>query len=259
MILIISPAKTLDLSEETRYTANYSLPSYQQEAHELVRVLSGYSATQIKELMGVSDNLAQLNYERYQKFQPEFNPENAKQALLTFNGDVYTGFDLETYGEADYRYAQEHLRILSGLYGLLRPLDLIQPYRLEMGTRLKNEKGKDLYAFWGDQIARALNQALEEAGTSTLVNLASNEYFKSVDTNALAGDIITPSFKDIRGGKPKVISFFAKKARGLMCDFAIKEKVSDPEKLKAFNGMGYEYNPELSSEKDWVFTREDNS
>lgn len=257
MILIISPAKTLDLSDETRHTANYSLPNHLEETRELVSVLSGYGPQEIKQLMSVSDKLAELNYERYQQFQPnKFSPENAKQALLTFNGDVYTGFDLPAYGEGEYRYAQQHLRILSGLYGLLRPLDLIQPYRLEMGTKLKNERGKDLYQFWGDQITEALNQALAEAGQKTLVNLASNEYFKAVNASKLDAEIITPAFKDIRDGKPKVITFYAKQARGAMCDFAIKEKINDPEGLKAFTGMGYAFDSELSSDKDWVFTRE---
>jgi uncharacterized protein len=256
MILIISPAKTLDLSEETRYTSHFSLPTHLEETQQLVGVLAEMEPEQIGELMSVSPKLARLNYERYQAFSTPFDPSNAKQALLTFNGDVYTGFDLESYGEEEFEYAQAHLRILSGLYGLLRPLDLIQPYRLEMGTKLSNARGKDLYAFWGDPITQALNQALAQSDAPVLVNLASNEYFKSVQRQGIEGRIITPVFKDIREGLAKTIALFAKQARGEMCDYVIQAKVRDPEALKDFTRMGYHYDESRSTDNEWVFVRE---
>ena len=255
MIFIISPAKKLDLSEETRFTQNYSLPAHLEDTQVLVKSLARMKEKKIGELMGISPKLAALNYDRYQSFSLPFTPDNAKQALMCFKGDVYLSFNLEDYQEAEFAFAQKHLRILSGLYGLLKPLDLIQPYRLEMGTKMKNRRGKDLYAFWGDRITKALNEALEESGSSLLVNLASNEYFKSVKPKKLKGKIITPVFKDDRNGQLKSIFLYAKQARGAMCDFAIREKVTEPEQLKAFTGMGYAYHDALSTEDQWVFTR----
>lgn len=255
MILVISPAKKLDLSEETRFTQNYSLPAQLEDTQRLVKSLSRLTPKKIGSLMQISEKLAYLNYERYQEFQLPFTIENAKQALLCFNGDVYQSFQLAQYGEEEFGFAQRHLRILSGLYGLLRPLDLIQAYRLEMGTPFKSRRGKNLYEFWGDRITKALNQALAEADTDMLVNLASHEYFKSIKTPKLKGRIITPTFKDERNGTFKSIFLFAKQARGAMCDYAIQEKITDPEGLKGFNGMGYHYHAALSTEDQWVFTR----
>ena len=255
MIFIISPAKKLDFSEETRFTQNYSMPAHISDTEQLVKVLVKKSEKKIAELMDISPKLAALNYERYQSFTTPFTPENSKQALLSFKGDVYLSFDLESYSEEEFTFAQKHLRILSGLYGLLKPLDLIQPYRLEMGTKLNNRRGKNLYEFWGERITKALNEQFEGSGSDVLVNLASNEYFKSVKPKKLKGRVITPSFKDDRNGQFKAIFLFAKQARGAMCDFAIKEKVTDPEDLKNFNGMGYVYNETLSNGDSWVFTR----
>lgn len=256
MILVISPAKTLDLSEDTRYTQRHSQPLLLDESKRLVDQLMQLDPHALGELMHISDDLAKLNYDRYQQFTTPFSPKNAKQALLTFNGDVYTGLDLATYQESEFDYSQQHLRILSGLYGVLRPLDLIQPYRLEMGTRLRNERGKNLYEFWGERITLALRQDLAEQGATNLVNLASQEYFKSVNTTSLGVRVITPQFKEIRDGQAKTIAIYAKQARGVMCDYAIKEKITDPEALKGFTGMGYHYNEAASELDNWVFTRE---
>ncbi|MEO0468898.1 MAG: peroxide stress protein YaaA [Bacteroidota bacterium] len=255
MIFVISPAKNLDTSEESRFTQTYSQPAHLDDAQKLVNILAKKSSKSLGKLMHISDNLAALNHERYQSYHTPFHTQNAKQALFTFKGDVYLSFDLEEYTDDEFSFAQRHLRILSGLYGLLKPLDLIQPYRLEMGTSLKNRRGKDLYAFWGDRIAKGLNEALQSAGDETLINLASNEYFKSANRKSLKANVITPVFKDEKNGKLKVISFFAKKARGAMCDFAIKEKITKAEALKDFKGLGYQYDTVLSSKQEWVFTR----
>ena len=254
MIYLISPAKKLDFTDNGNSQV-YSQPELLEESQKLVKSLARLSAPKIGELMGISANLAQLNFERYQDFSVPFTPDNARQALLAFKGDVYQSFDLESYTDHEFTYAQQHLRILSGLYGLLKPMDLIQPYRLEMGTRFKTRRGKNLYEFWGDRITRALIQVMKENETDTLINLASNEYFKSINKKLLKGRIITPSFKDDRDGVYKSIFLFIKQARGAMCDFAIQEKLTDPEELKAFTGMGYAFNDELSSENEWVFTR----
>ncbi|MEZ4850135.1 MAG: peroxide stress protein YaaA [Bacteroidia bacterium] len=255
MIFVISPAKKLDFSEETRFTQNYSMPAHMDDTEQLVKVMVKKSEKKIAELMSISPQLAALNYERYQNFTTPFTPENAKQALLAFKGDVYLSFDLESYSEGEFDFAQKHLRILSGLYGLLKPLDLIQPYRLEMGTKLSNRRGKNLYDFWGDRITKALNQDLEELSSDVLVNLASNEYFKSVKPAKLNARVITPGFKDDRNGQFKTIFLYAKQARGAMADFAIRNKINTPEGLKTFDGMGYVFNESLSKGDDWVFTR----
>lgn len=255
MILILSPAKKLDFSEETRFTKEYSLPTQLDESQVLVNSLAKMSVKKIGTLMSLSDNLSQLNHERYQQFHTPFHPENAKQALLSFKGDAYLSFDLDQYSEEEFAFAQKHLRILSGLYGLLKPLDLIQPYRLEMGTKLKVRRKKNLYEFWGDKITTALNEAIEASGSPVLVNLASNEYFKSVKPKSLNARTITINFKDNREGKLKSIFLFIKQARGAMCDYAIKEKITDPEDLKASSVMGYQFHEELSTEDNWIFTR----
>lgn len=210
------------------------------------------SAAEIAQLMHVSENLAELNEERYKRFQNEFNPENSKQALLAFKGDVYTKIDVDSYTYADFDFAQQHLRILSGLYGLLKPLDLIQPYRLEMGTRLETKKGKNLYEYWGTKIAKRIAEA--SAG-KPIVNLASQEYFKAVDFKVLKSPVITIHFKEFKNEGYQTIGFFAKQARGMMTNFAIKNKITDPEALKVFNVEGYEFSEGLSDNLDWIFIR----
>lgn len=250
MLILISPAKTLDLSESP--IEQRSNPDFKKEIKELVSIMKKKKPKDIKALMHVSDNLAELNHERYQRFEDDFSVDNAKQALLAFKGDVYTKIDVDNFSSADFEFAQRHLRILSGLYGLLKPLDLIQPYRLEMGIKLKNKKGKDLYSFWGSKIAQAIDAAAEGG---VVVNLASQEYFKAVDRSSLKAQVITPTFKEYRDGTYKVIGLFAKQARGLMTDFAIKNRLTNPEVLKAFQEAQYEYSDTLSTEEEWVFVR----
>ncbi len=256
MLFIISPAKKLDLSEETRYTDIYTEPSFMKESQMLAQIMKKKSPKKIAALMDISENLSQLNYERYQEYNPPFTPQNAKQALLMFKGDVYQSFQLDKYEESEFAFAQRHLRILSGLYGVLKPMDLIQAYRLEMGTALKNRRGKNLYEFWKKTATKAVNQAIEESGSPVLVNAASNEYFKVLDKKTLQADILDLSFKDLKNGAYKSLFLFVKQARGSIVDFAIKEKITEPEALKAFTGMGYHFNEALSTETHYTFTRE---
>jgi len=255
MLTVISPAKTLDY-DTPPVTQRHTLPQYLDDSQTLITQLRELSPAQIAELMHLSDKLAGLNAARFGSWTPDFTPANAKQALLAFKGDVYTGLDAETLGEDDFSYAQQHLRMLSGLYGLLRPLDLMQPYRLEMGTKLANARGKDLYAFWGTRISEWLNQALAEQGDDLLLNLASNEYFSAVKKNALNARVINVDFKDLKNGQYKIISFYAKKARGLMSRFVIQERINDPEQLKRFDVQGYCYSAEQSKPDHLVFLRD---
>ncbi len=247
MITLISPAKTLDLNSTD--VAVYTTPDFQKETFELVSIMKKKTSDEIRQLMGVSENIATLNIKRYKEFKKSFDLDNAKQALLAFKGDVYTKIDVENYTVEDFDFAQEHLRILSGLYGLLRPLDMIQPYRLEMGIKVENKRGKNLYEFWGQRIAKAINDAAKGA---PIVNLASQEYFKAVDEKAIKSEIISPVFKEFRKGKYQIIGIFAKQARGMMTDYIIKNRISDPEKLKLFNAEGYEWG---GDEKEWLFVR----
>ncbi|MDE1463990.1 peroxide stress protein YaaA [Spartinivicinus poritis] len=253
MLAVISPAKTLDF-ETSPTTHTYTQPELSKQSEVLVKVLRQYSPDQLAQLMKLSDKLAGLNAARFNEWYLPFTPDNAKQAVLAFKGDVYTGLEAESFTEKQFEFAQQHLRILSGLYGLLRPLDLIQPYRLEMGTKLENPNGKDLYQFWDDQITQQLNSQLANV-KGPLINLASNEYFKSIKSQLLDADIITPVFKDWKNGQYKVISFLAKKARGMMVNYLVKNKIKNPEKLKQFDLAGYQYQPDLSSTKEWIFTR----
>ena len=253
MLFVISPAKNLN-ENQTAPVAAYSQPDLLADAAVLMDELRRLAPQDIAKLMHVSDKIALLNAERNAAWQPPFTPENAKQAVYLFNGDVYEGLAAESQPPAGVDYLQAHLRILSGLYGLLRPLDLIQPYRLEMGTALANPRGKNLYEFWGDTIAEALNRALAEQQTETRINLASQEYFKSV-SGKLKARLITPVFKDEKNGQYKVISFYAKRARGLMVRYAAEQQISEPEELKAFDLEGYAYNAAASNEKEWVFLR----
>lgn len=250
MLILISPAKTLDYS--TPNFKEYTHPDFKSDIQSLIRVMKKKSAQEISELMHVSENLAVLNEERYKTFQKEFNTENSKQALLAFKGDVYTKIEVDTYSKDDFEFAQNHLRILSGLYGLLKPLDLIQPYRLEMGTRLETKKGKNLYEYWDKKIAKAINDV---AAGRQIVNLASQEYFKAVDLKALKTPVINIHFKEFKSGTYQVIGLFAKQARGMMTNFAIKNRLTDPESLKSFNQEGYEFSEPMSTNSDWVFIR----
>jgi cytoplasmic iron level regulating protein YaaA (DUF328/UPF0246 family) len=254
MLSVISPAKTLDF-ETPATTAVHSQPDFLDRSRELIRILRDYSPQQLSELMGISDKLAGLNAARFTEWRPPFDPQNAKPAALAFQGDVYVGLEAATFCDDDNDFAQRHLRILSGLYGLLRPLDLIQPYRLEMGTRLPTPAGKDLYAFWQDTLTKALDRAIAESGSKVLVNLASNEYFKAIDAKRLDARVLTPVFKDEKNGQFKIISFYAKKARGLMAAWMIRQRLDDPERLRDFNVAGYAFNPAMSEGDTLVFTR----
>lgn len=256
MLSVISPAKTLDF-ETPSTTKHVTQPDFLSESQSLIDILRDYSPQQISELMGISDKLAGLNAARFAEWEPPFSLENAKPAAQAFQGDVYTGLEAETFSDADNRFAQQHLRILSGLYGLLRPLDLIQAYRLEMGTKLSNQAGKDLYAYWKPTLTQALDDAIAQSGSKALVNLASNEYFKAVDAKKLDARIITPVFKDEKNGTFKIISFYAKKARGLMSAWIISQKINNPDELKGFNVAGYRFDASSSEGDTLIFTRKE--
>lgn len=258
MLAVISPAKTLDF-ETPAATKKHSEADFLGQSEQLINTMRKQSAKDLSKLMKISPKLAELNVQRFNDWQPPFDADNAKQALLAFKGDVYLGLAAEEYGERDFTYAQKSLRILSGLYGLLKPLDLIQAYRLEMGTKIKNPGGKDLYEFWGSQITEQLNQELKTYKHKALVNLASNEYFKAVQPRLLDTDLITPVFKDYSNGSYKVLSFFAKKARGYMATYMIKNRLTKPEDLKSFDVDGYRFNSDQSDDKRWVFTRKADS
>ncbi|WP_300483786.1 peroxide stress protein YaaA [Shewanella sp.] len=254
MLILVSPAKTLDF-EQPPLTQVYSQPDFLTHSQELIQVCRQLTPSDIATLMTVSDKIAGLNAARFGEWQPDFNLDNAKQAIFAFRGDVYTGFDADSLSEAEIAQTQSQLRILSGLYGLLRPLDLIMPYRLEMGTALSNPKGKNLYEFWGDTLTQAVNEALAESGSDIIVNLASNEYFKAIKPKKLQGQLISPVFKDGKNGQYKVISFFAKRARGMMARYIITNKVNTLAELKAFNLAGYYYSEEQSSPTHPTFLR----
>lgn len=254
MLMVISPAKTLDFTSPLA-TKRFTQPALLDDSQKLIEIARQLTPAQIGSLMSISDKLAELNANRFNDWHPPFTPENARQAILAFKGDVYTGLQAETFNEKEFDFAQQHLRMLSGLYGLLRPLDLMQPYRLEMGIRLDNPAGKDLYAFWGDKLTEALNAALAEQGDDVLINLASDEYFRAVKPKRLNGQIVKPVFLDEKNGKFKVISFYAKKARGLMSRYVIQRGLTRPAQLKNFDVDGYVYSAEESSETDLVFKR----
>ncbi|MEY0489385.1 peroxide stress protein YaaA [Proteus terrae] len=254
MLITISPAKTLDF-ESPLATTHFTQPELLKYSQQLIEECRKLSSSDIASLMKISDKLAGLNAARFGEWQPNFTPENARQAILAFKGDVYTGMQAELFSEDDFQFAQQHLRMLSGLYGVLRPLDLMQPYRLEMGIKLKNSKGSDLYQFWGNNITETLNKALEEQGDNILINLASDEYFKSVNPKKLNAEIVKPVFLDEKNGKYKVISFYAKKARGLMSRFIIQEKLTNKVQLKEFDLEGYQFNSAESEGNTLVFKR----
>ncbi len=254
MLIVISPAKSLDF-ESKALTSVFTIPEMLDSSEKLIGRLKKLNPKQISKLMGISADLGELNFHRYQSWSLPFTPENAKQAVLAFNGDVYQGLDASTLSEDKLLLAQNRLRILSGLYGVLKPLDIIQPYRLEMGTKLKYYKSKDLYEFWNPAITKKINEAVLESGSNVLVNLASNEYFKSIDKKKLKAEIVTPDFKDMKNGSYLMISFFAKKARGLMTRFIIENNITKVSDLQAFDSDGYNYNPRLSKPGNPVFTR----
>lgn len=255
MLMVISPAKTLDYDSKP-ITSRFTQPEHLDHSQLLINKLRRLKPAQIAQLMKLSDPLAGLNAARYGSWQTPFTTDNARQALLAFKGDVYTGLAVEDFSEADLDFAQQHLRMLSGLYGLLRPLDLMQAYRLEMGTKLANSRGKDLYAFWGERISRWLNQALAEQGDDILLNLASNEYFSSVKRKALHARVIDCEFRDLKNDQYKIISFYAKKARGMMARYVIKHQLRDPLDLQQFDAQGYRYSAEQSGVDKLVFLRD---
>jgi len=254
MLVTLSPSKGQDF-EIPMPSAEYSVPAQLDQSQILIDELLDYDPEKIGSLMAISENLSQLNYQRFHDFHTPFNTDNARPALFAFKGDVYSGIESTTFSEADLAYAQDHLRILSGLYGALRPMDLIQPYRLEMKTKLKNPRGKDLYQFWGDQITDSLNAVLDKQKEAVLVNLASNEYYKSVKPKQINGRILNIDFKETKAGKTRIIAFYAKKARGMMADFILKNRLEKPEDIQSFDTAGYRYDANLSTDDRWTFER----
>ena len=256
MFVVLSPAKSLDYESELP-TEKFTQPRLLDDSFELIQEARKLSASQLGQLMSISEKLSQLNVDRFKDLQKDFDLHNARQAIYAFTGDVYTGLDATTLNQTQINYAQKHLRMLSGLYGLLRPLDLMMPYRLEMGTKLKNDRGTNLYQFWGDQISELLREDMKAEKSKILVNLASDEYYKSVNEKVLDCEVIKPVFLDQKNGKYKVISFYAKKARGLMSRFIIEHKIQKVEQLKEFNVDGYYFDKENSDAQELVFKRDE--
>ena len=254
MLSILSPAKTLDY-ETAPTTKKSTQPLFVDQAASLVETARQLDPTDIRALMGVSENIATLNHQRFMNWQPDFSLDNAKQSVLAFKGDVYTGLQAESLTKDELTFAQKHLRILSGLYGLLRPLDLMQPYRLEMGTRLATQRGSNLYQFWGRKVTDNLNKALAEQSSKVLINLASNEYYQVIHPEGIDGRILTINFKEQRNGQYRFVSFAAKKARGLMERYMIDNRITRPAQLRQFDIDGYAINDALSSDDEWIFTR----
>lgn len=252
MITLLSPAKSLNYD---KVDAPRTQPRFKDDTMELVSIMKKKKAGDLRKLMSISEKLADLNVQRFQDFEKSHNVKNSKQAMFAFTGDVYQGLEADTFSEEEIQFAQDHVRMLSGLYGLLRPLDVMQPYRLEMGTKLKTQKGKNLYEFWGSSIASMITKDLKKVKSKVIINLASQEYFKAVDTDALDADIYDIHFREYRGDELKFISFNAKKARGFMTQYIVKKRVSQPEDLKAFDLEGYTFAPDLSTEKSLFFIR----
>ncbi len=253
MLVVVSPAKSLDMNPvEVIATA----PDFQEDAVRLSKTAKNLTLKELKGLMSISDDLARLNRDRFQSFAAEPAADLTKPAALAFNGDTYQGLEAKTLTQEDLAWAQDHLRILSGLYGLLRPLDAIQPYRLEMGSKLKTRRGKSLYDYWGDTIAKALNAQAAAVETDTLVNCASQEYFGAADRKALKLRVITPVFMEVKDDKPRIVSFFAKRARGAMARFVVENRVTQADGIKDFASGGYAYDPDLSEGDKWVFLRD---
>jgi len=254
MLILLSPAKTLDMESPAR-VAEPSQPGLLDESGKLVTSLRRYRKGKLSDLMKISEPLAELNVERFRAWEPPFNVDNARPAIQAFRGDVYHGLDADSLKKRDLDFAQKHLRILSGLYGVLKPLDLIQAYRLEMGTSLKTRRGKNLYDFWGERITQYLNEELDDMKQPMVVNLASNEYFKSVKSSQLTAPLISPVFKDEKNGNYKIISFFAKKARGAMARHLLLSRAKDASAVETFDGLGYLLDTKLSSAGQPVFLR----
>jgi len=254
MLIVLSPAKKLDFESEN-LRADNGTPRFMAETRQLIKKAKSLKAEDLKAMMGISDNLADLNVQRFKAFKTPFTPANARPAIDAFQGDVYVGLNAATFSDEDREFANQNIRILSGLYGLLRPLDLMQAYRLEMGVKFANDRGPGLYAFWDDLIAKELNKDLKGDEAPALINLASGEYFKAVKQKVLNARVITPVFQEVKDGHAKVVSFFAKKARGLMARYVIDKRISDPEALKAFSEAGYSFQPAASDDNTWVFQR----
>ena len=257
MLALISPAKKLDTENEPPL-GDFTIPQLLENSEELVVTLKGLEKGRLKALMNLSDALTELNQARYERYATPFTPSNAKQAVFMFGGDTYVGLDADTLTKDDLKYAQKHLNILSGLYGVLRPLDLIQPYRLEMGSRLSTQRGRDLYDFWGSRLTDACNEVTASHENRTVVSLASNEYIKAIQPQSLAGPFVTCHFKEIREGVPRTIGLVAKKARGRMARFMVQNRVESEDDLKGFGEDGYAFEPDLSSDEDLVFVRDRN-
>ena len=256
MLMLISPAKSLDF-DTLAPTKKFTEIEFLKQSKELIKQLKQQTPEDIQELMGVSAKIADLNYERFQNWQPKFDLTNSKQALFAFKGDVYQGMNAQDFNSSEISFAQKHLLMLSGLYGLLRPLDLMQPYRLEMGTKFKNTKGENLYEFWGDQITQSIINQQKKLKSTVLLNLASNEYFKSVKKPLIETPIITPVFKDFKSGKYKIVSFYAKKARGMMAAYVIENKITSVDDIKKFKTAGYYFDKASSNATEWVFLRDE--
>lgn len=254
MLILLSPSKTLDMTPSP-IQGKPGEPVLLDETKTLVKRLKSMKKSELAKLMNISDKLAELNYARYQSFTTPFSANNAKQAIRLFKGDVYDGLDAASLSSGELTYAHKHLRILSGLYGVIRPLDYIHPYRLEMGIKLDNPRGKNLYHFWEDRISKQLNQDIERHKDHTIINLASNEYSKAVDRKALTSPLLTVNFKEYRDGNYKTIGLFAKKARGMMARYIVQNSVETPEGLKNFTDGGYTFKPSLSTKNEWVFAR----
>lgn len=254
MLILLSPAKNMNFDAFPGAPAA-TKPAFLKEAREIAGVAKELSPARLKKMMSISDKLAALNHERFAAFRGDGKSNTQKPAALAFNGDVYLGLDAKTMSAEDFAFAQDHLRILSGLYGLLRPLDAIEPYRLEMGSTLKNPRGKDLYEFWGDRIAKEINATLKGRKHPVVVNLASNEYFAAVDQKALEADVVTPTFKDEKDGKLRALQFFAKRARGSMARWIIDRRIDDPAAIKKSAADGYKFRAKESTATAWLFTR----
>lgn len=256
MIILMNSSKTMNF-EQPGQISNYTVPEFLEDCELLVSQLRRLSVEEFAKLMGVSENLATLNASRYKNWRSSPGFSDAKQALFAFKGDIYAAMDVERYSKQSLDFAQKHLRILSGLYGILRPLDLIQPYRLEMATKLTTDRGKNIYRFWGNRINSYLNAMIEREKSGILVNLASAEYFKATEPKLLQADVITPVFKEYKAPSYRVVAIYAKKARGAMCDFILQNRITRVEDIQSFSLDGYGYAPALSSETEWVFTRGD--
>ena len=253
MLVVISPAKSLDMEPVDILPTE---PAFQEDAVRLSKTARNLTLTQLKKLMNISDDLAKLNRDRFRAFAATPDPQMVKPAALAFNGDTYQGLEAKTLSEDDLAWAQEHLGILSGLYGVLRPLDAIQPYRLEMGSRLKTRRGSSLYDYWGDTIAKALNERGADVGADTLINCASQEYFGAADRKALKLKVVTPQFMEVKDNRPRIVSFFAKRARGAMARYVIENRLTSPEAILDFDAGGYAYDPDLSTSEKPVFLRD---